>query len=91
MAELTFKEGNIHDDIYWSPKQKENFILKHYKNSDRKELDKTAKEISDAIRADERNRMLAKVDKARLISIDRDVQTAYDVQLQAIKSLLEGK
>ena len=35
--------------------------------------------------------MLAKVDKARLISIDRDVQTAYDVQLQAIKSLLEGK
>ena len=38
-----------------------------------------------------KQKMLAKVDKARLISIDRDVQTAYDVQLQAIKDILEGK
>jgi len=47
--------------------------------------------ISLKTEAEIKQKMLARADKARLISIDRDVQTAYDVQLQAIKDILEEK
>ena len=81
MSEKTFREGNIHDDVYWSPKQKEDFILKHYKNNDRKELDKTAKEISDAIRVDERTKIRAKVEAIK----NPYQEKAVDTVLGALK------
>jgi hypothetical protein len=81
MAELSLREQIAHELWYKNTRSKYQW---EYLISTRKKVWYTK---ADSII----NLMLAKVDKARLISIDRDVQTAYDVQLQAIKDILEEK
>ena len=64
--------------------------MKHYKNNDRKELDKTAKEISDAIRADERKKVLAKVEAIEnpyQENIESDLSEGF---IKAVDTVLEA-